>query len=101
MKVNNQPKTSDRNKQIKIAKNIHFGQIAGSVANLATKQRNAKVIPAMATHDQTYKGQTNICTTKPFRYPTSMSLVIPPALIQQIKLISNSHKKFGIKLAVK
>ena len=38
----------------------------------------------MATQDQTYKGQTNIQTLEPIRYPSHMSPARPPVLTQQI-----------------
>ena len=38
----------------------------------------------MVTQDQMYKGQSNIQTTEPIRYPTLMSPARLPVLTQQI-----------------
>ena len=42
----------------------------------------------MATQDQTYKGQANIQTPEPTRYPTPMSPVRPSAFALQISAIT-------------
>ena len=44
MKVNNQPKTSNRDQQNKNNKNYTSGATVGSVVNVTTQQRNANII---------------------------------------------------------
>ena len=101
MKVTNQSKTSDRDQQSENTKNYTFWSNCWKCGKFGHSVKECQSNSNMATQDQTYEGQTNIQTTEPIRYPTSMSPVRPPVLTQQLQWLSNSCKKLGINLAIK
>ena len=53
----------------------------------------------MANHNQAYKGQTYAQTAEPIRYPTPITPVRPPVLIQQITIAWNKLSRWKTEMA--